>query len=169
MPNIASKIASHNKKLLNREKVSDTEEPASKTCNCRKKFECPLDGNCLTDSVIYKATVSDEQGGCETYIGLTEGTFKDRYTAHKSSFKLASKATSTTLSGHIWDLKNSKIDHNVTWEILHSAPSYHPSIGRCLLCLKEKQAILYIGGSLNSRSEISNTCRHKRKYSLAKS
>ena len=167
MPSVAAKIASHNKKLLNREKVKEAE--TTKTCNCRKSNDCPLDGSCLSESVVYKATVQDEQGGIETYIGLTEGSFKDRFTSHKSSFKLPSKATSTTLSGHIWQLKNSSIEYSITWEILYSAPAYHPAIGRCLLCLKEKQAILYSGGTLNSRSEISNTCRHKKKYSLAKS
>ena len=29
-----------------------------KTCNCRQPTICPQDGNCLSSSIIYKATVS---------------------------------------------------------------------------------------------------------------
>ena len=118
--------------------------------------------------MVYEAIVKDDTGGINNYIGLTEGTLKNRYTAHKSSFNLPQKATSTTLSGHIWKLKNSNISYTISWKIICSAASYNPISGRCILCLKEKQAILYRGSSLNSRSEIASSCRHKKKFSLSK-
>ena len=46
-------------------------------CNCKKKDKCPLENNCLTQSVIYKVSVKTEGIPDEKiYIGLTEGTFK---------------------------------------------------------------------------------------------
>ena len=42
-------------KILN----SNTEvNNGSKECNCRKRDECSLNGACLTESIIYKASVS---------------------------------------------------------------------------------------------------------------
>ena len=49
--------------------------------------ECPLDGHCLTNKVIYQAT--------ETYIGSTENHFKTRYRNHLASFKDKSKKNAT--------------------------------------------------------------------------
>ena len=54
-------------------------------CNngCRQPTKCPLDGNCLSSCIIYKATVSLEKEQV-TYIGLTSTTFKERYNNHRS-------------------------------------------------------------------------------------
>ena len=85
MPNIKSKISSHNKNILNREKNehSNMEQIKAKTCNCRNPIDCPVNGECLVESVVYEAVVKDDTGGINNNIGLTEGTFKYRYTAHK--------------------------------------------------------------------------------------
>ena len=46
-----------------------------KTCNCRQKDNCPLNGNYLQSSVVYRATVTqNDNSTSETYIGLTEIT-----------------------------------------------------------------------------------------------
>ena len=60
---------------------------------------------------IYQATVTryDNQQE-ETYIGLTENTFKTRYNGHTSSFRNEEKKNSTTLSQYIWSLKEKKTD-----------------------------------------------------------
>ena len=52
-PNMKKIISSHNAKILRK---SDT--PQNKTCNCRNKESCPLEGKCLTDNIIYQATVT---------------------------------------------------------------------------------------------------------------
>ena len=43
------------------------------------------------------------------YNGLTESTFKDRLYRHCNSFKHESKANSTELSKHIWEIKRKGI------------------------------------------------------------
>ena len=53
-----------------------------------KKIDCSLKNNYLTSSVVYNANVTAESGTTgKNYIRLTEGTFKQRYTQHKLSFR----------------------------------------------------------------------------------
>ena len=53
-----------------------------------KPADCPLNGQCLTKSVIYQATVTTEDDGSkETYIGLTKNVFKERFNGHKMTFR----------------------------------------------------------------------------------
>ncbi len=50
------------------------------TRNCRKSQDCPVNGPCLNESVIYQATVKTDNGEPEqTYVGLTANSFKTRY------------------------------------------------------------------------------------------
>ena len=78
MPNVHQIITAHNKTIL--DKQIKASENQTKECNCRYKESCPLQGKCLTESVVYQATVTrkDNQQK-ETYVGLTEGPFKTRY------------------------------------------------------------------------------------------
>ena len=89
--NMKKIIGGHNAKVLKKEdenKTKSGETEVKKECNCQKKEDCPMDGKCLSESVIYQATVTQtEAGQKETYTGLTGGTFKSRYGGHKSSFK----------------------------------------------------------------------------------
>ena len=60
----------------------------SKTCNCRQKIPCPLNGYFLQSIVIYKATVTRKDNSTtETYIGPTKKGFKIRYRNHSASFR----------------------------------------------------------------------------------
>ena len=106
MPNVRNIIDNHNKKNQQNAKTDDTEqrEKLTKSCNCRKPAECPINGNCLQKSVIYQATVTNKSDGSkETYIGLTKNEFKERFNRHKSTFKNVSKRYSTQLSKHVWN------------------------------------------------------------------
>ena len=67
MPNIQRKISTRNEKVIQTETSLEEEVPR---CNCRD-FPCPLYGNCRsTKSVVYKASVLNENGNIETYTGL---------------------------------------------------------------------------------------------------
>ena len=169
MPNMAKKIGAQNRKVLQKYQDLSTSSNVTPLCNCRDPQSCPLDGLCRTKSVVYQATVN--KGDIETqegYIGLSGGEFKTRFTQHKSSFKNRSKKDSTALSQYIWELKEKGINYSIEWKILCQAPTYHPGSGRCLLCLSEKFYIMFYNemASLNKRSEVSNTCRHKHKFLL---
>ena len=94
---------------------------SGKMCNCTNREECPLDGKCLTECIVYKVTVTQTESNSnnkETYIGLTENTFKTRYNLHKSSFKLKHKKISYRIKRKYLGIKNNNIDHRIEWEII---------------------------------------------------
>ena len=166
MPNMKKIISSHNKRITGLNRVAPTSQPK---CNCQHKEECPLPGRCQTDKVVYQATVTDENHNIETYTGLTCRTFKERHYKHKNSFKYRNSDNSTTLSSHIWSLKDRGVPFSLEWDIIDRAPPFNPTTRKCRLCLKEKYHIMFSrdGASLNERSEVFSTCRHRLKDLLS--
>ena len=100
MPNIRSIINRRNAKIL-----ESTEEPSVSTCNCRKKSDCPLDGACLERNVVFKATITTDNGDTKTYIGTTEKEFKTRY-RNPQDIIFRQEVPATALSKYIWVLKD---------------------------------------------------------------
>ncbi len=166
MRNVEKIISTHNKHIVTTPDSNPNKEIP--LCNCRQKQTCPLDGKCLTKGIIYQATVTVSNNKEETYIGLTENTFKTRYTGHVHSFKHKEKRNATTLSEHIWNLKDNNIDFSIKWKIISKAKSYNISNKICNLCLEEKFFIICKPNlsSLNKRNELTSGCRHRRKYLL---
>jgi hypothetical protein len=165
MPNMGQIITSHNKPVL-KKNIPQDEKP---TCNCRNPTNCPLDGKCLSSQIVYQATVIREDNNSqESYIGLTETQFKTRYNNHTSSFRNENKRHATTLSQHIWTLKDNNIAHSIQWKIIAKGSAYSTSSKCCNLCLKEKYYIICKPhlATLNSRNELATDCRHRRKHLL---
>ena len=134
------------------------------------KADCPLDGKCLTKSIIYQASVTTNNNEpTQHYIGLTDTTFKIRYNNHTSSFRNISKKHATELSKHIWHLKENNINYNIKWQIIRRANSYNTTTGTCNLCLWEKFYIIRNPNmaTLNKRNELVSTCRHASKFLLS--
>ena len=97
--NISSIISSHNRNILS---------PKQKSfgCNCRVKNECSLNGECQTQSVIYRADViNDSNDEKKIYFGLADTTFKGRYRNHRD-FKHKKYENSTESAKYIWQLKS---------------------------------------------------------------
>ena len=143
--------------------LKKSENPEEKPlCNCRSKPNCPLQGKCLVDNLVYQAEVETDKER-QTYVGLSSTTFKVRYGNHKSSFKNENSKTETTLSKHIWDLKSKGYNFEVKFKIIGRAQSYSPTTGICNLCTLEKYHILFTPdlATLNKKEEINNHCRHK--------
>ena len=159
MPNMKQCITRHN------QQVQKGRVPANTIagCNCLADRECPLNGNCLTEEVIYRADVVEEDGSTSTYTGLTGSTFKQRYYGHTSSFRNRDDEHSTTLSSHIWNLKDAGKNYELKWRIIDRGKKFNPTSRKCNLCLKEKFHIIFqpSGASLNKRSELFSTCRHR--------
>ena len=119
----------------------------------------------MTSRIIYQATVAIHgQDKKETYIGLTDNTFKTRYNGHTSSFRNNSKRNATTLSQYIWSLKDKAIEHTLKWKLIAKCKAYSSASKKCALCLKEKYFIICKPhmASLNNRNELASECRHKK-------
>ena len=141
MENMGSIINKHNKKVLSNNNNHDNNESL---CNCRSKEECPLNNNCLSSSIIYNAqiTTTDNKTTPKNYIGLTEGTFKQRFNQHKVTFRHRKYTNSTELSKYIWQLKDNSVNFNIKWSIIARARPYNNTTKRCDLCLTEKLMII---------------------------
>ena len=125
-------INAHNRKIL--EPVTEDKE---RQCNCRNPQECPLDGKCLTTSLVYEAEVTAGTS-VMNYYGLTERTFKERYNQHQSDFRHTKNKFNTSLSKHIHELKEANTDFSITWKIHTRAHTYTSGARRCDLCIQEK-------------------------------
>ena len=166
MPNIQAIINSHNKKIVNTEE-SNLQRG---TCNCNDKNLCPLNGECNSTNVLYEASLSSTLINYDkkTYKGITAPQFKIRYGNHLKSFNNTKYKNETELSKETWRLRDKGADYDIKWKIIRQHATYNPVSQRCALCLNEKLEILESRGqnSLNKRSEIVSTCRHKLKYML---
>ena len=130
-----------------------------------------MNGYYLTKSIVYQATVEDSKPD-ETYVGLTEITFKTRFANHKTSFNNPSKRMSTEPSKQVSNLKDRKIkdiNFRITWKILRQAiTTYNPCSKRCNLCLWQKYFIIrkHRLANLGKCNELVSSCRHASKFLL---
>ena len=162
MINMSSIITKHNKKFLNK-KV----ETGERKCNCRDETNCPMEGKCLTECILYKASVSS-LNEAKHYLGTAKDQFKTSYNNHKTSFKNRTHRKDTELSKYIWMLKDKNINFTIKWRIAATAIPYNCASKRCDLCLTEKLLIATHDPKmlLNKRSEIVSKCRHQNKFTL---
>ena len=113
MSNMLSILSSHNLNVINPYKTQ------TYSCNCRTKGSCPLQNQCLTPKIIYRADVeNDTNSETKLYFGLTETPFKERFGNHARDFKHKTYSKSTELSKYIWDLKGTGANPIVKWSIV---------------------------------------------------
>ena len=131
--------------------------------------------NCENKSILSNDIPNPRSGVIENktkiYYGLTSTTFKTRYGNHKTSFRLEAYRTNTTLSAHIWRLKDLNINnYNLKFSIVKLAKPYSREAKSCELCLQEKTFILFSDHyeTLNRRSEILYKCVHRAGHLLEK-
>ena len=162
LPNIKQKIVAHNTKIRNT--VNNNINESQRKCNCTGIMgTCPMNGNCLTSNIIYKAEVVADNSPTETYTGLTSTTFKKRFYGHRRSFNVRDLEHETELSNHVWKLKDRNENFTINWSILGKAKPFNQNTRKCRLCIKEKFFIIFQpeSASLNQRSELFSTCRHR--------
>ena len=134
-------ISSQNKLILKNESTPIIED----TCNCRNRSKCPLEGKCSAAGIVYQAKVTRADNHHEeTYVGLADTTFKERYGNHKHSFKEKRKKAATTLSQYIWSLKEKKVAYTITWKIIARAKSYSTNTGKCSLAVLKRKVLYHL-------------------------
>ena len=163
MNNMSKIIKGHNKKVTSKPR---DQRPK---CNCRKKAECPMEGNCLVNDVVYKCDVTRPLPK-KVYLGLAEGEWKSRFYNHKLSFKHKRYSNKTTLSSYMWHLKSVLSETpNLKWSVLRCVPPHSNISKKCLLCLYEKLEIVTYQNQkelLNKRSELLCKFCHAYKFFL---
>ena len=76
---MANIIKQHNSKVLNSKQINQT-----RPCNCRNKENCPLNGECLSTNIVYKAEIITKEKNM-VYYGTSESEFKFQYNNHTKS------------------------------------------------------------------------------------
>ena len=159
-------ISKHNKTILTKE--SNTENTTN-NYNWRVKETCPVDKKCQTPRLIYQAMVTrHENNKDETYIGLTDYTFKTWYKGHTNSFRNEKYRNVTALSNYIWMLKDKKISYSLKWKIMDSGRACKPSGKNCGLWNLENFYTIFKPelANLSQRNELATSCIHRRNYLL---
>ena len=161
MPNMRAVMLKHNNKLL-----SDNVPPATAGCNCKKQA-CPMQGNCLAESIVYEAKLHhDNRTVC--YYGSTANAFKTRWRNHTSSFRLSQKQNDTALATHVWE-NGLNPSPNIEWRTVGTRKPVQPK-GNCGLCIFEKITIMKNRNSnpntLNVRGELYRRCNHRDKHAV---
>ena len=165
--NMDSIISSHISSVLSKSEAPSEPLP----CNCRNP--CPMNqsGDCRLSNIVYKATVTEENSDIrKEYIGISGTEFKIRYANHKQSFTHEQKRDATSLSQHVWSLKDRNAPFNITWSVVAKCAPYACGTRNCNLCISEKFEILKCDPNvtLNKRNEIVGKCRHRAKFKLKK-
>ena len=162
MPNMKQILTMHNSKVANQQ---ENQPPPG--CNCRRGVDnCPLDGACLTEGVVYEAKVTRRDNGKqEFYTGVTVGTFKRRYYGHTYDLNHPSQRSNTCLSKYVWELQDQGISYDLDWKIIARGKGFNPTTGSYKACLKDFFKIMFRreGTTLNNRREFYNTLRHRKK------
>ena len=161
-PNMGSTMSSHNKHILNSNKTEYG-------WNCNNRNECPLENECLTPGIVYRADVTNNKTDeHKYYYGISDTPFKEHYENHKTSFRHRSHLTASDLSKYYWRL----VDEGAVPTIKFSTATRvkgNTFINNCNLCLSEKAFIirnLDDENMLNKRSEFISKCRHINKQLL---
>ena len=108
MKNISPIISAHNKNIIN---------PNTKSfgCTCRVEEHCPLNEECLTPMIIYRAIVKNREA--IKYIGLADTPFKDCYRNNTKDFNKKEYINNTELAKYVWSFKERSIIPIIKWEI----------------------------------------------------
>ena len=161
-------LSGQNAKIVNQSDQPDT----TPYCSCTDGPDsCPLGGGCTVKGVVYCAEVTRlDNNKSEFYTGLTGGKFKDRYNQHQCDFRHEKNQNSTCLSKYMWSLKHQQIPYKIDWKILCRGRIFSPVTRTCRLCLMEKYFISFHPetATLNQRSELFSTCRHRKGKLLEK-
>ena len=128
---------------------------------------------CLSDGIIYQATVKEPTAEPRTYVGLCSTEFKKRLGVHRDSFRNPHKLNiQTSLSNHIHEIEPENIEHfiehNISWKLIDRGKTFSPVSGVCQLCTREAYHIIFKPetANLNAKSEIFSACRHKKSMLL---
>ena len=137
-------------------------------CKCKTKINCPLNGMCNLNNIVYKAIIFPFKI-FKNYIGIPSIKWKLRFNNHIHSFTHEWLKNQTALSKHFWKLKNKVLTLEIQLRILKRSTTLSCFDGRCNLCLEEKiQIMLYPdpGNLLNQRCDFIAKCGHKNKFRL---
>ena len=103
MPNTKAEIHKHDKNTLEKAQQKHAD---NQLCNCTNKKHCPLNGQCLAESIVFLANITANIPGYKekVYLGVSETIFKVRY-EHQEKSLIKRHKNDTELSKEYWKVK----------------------------------------------------------------
>ena len=165
LPNIGAKILKDsNKKFFG---ASNNNMDNNKDCvGHRKGAQCPVVNNiCNRKDNVYLAEVRTGSK-LYNYIGISAPPLRLRVATHLQSLK--TENNQTELSNKCKDIAEKGGRYELTFKLLENKASYTPEAKICQLCNAEKFQIIFsnLENLINSKKEITSTCRHRSKFKL---
>ena len=135
--------------------LSKTNDNNNRKCNSRPKPNCQLNGECLTQSLVYKTTSATSSN---------TGKYKTQYNNHAKSCRHREYMSETELSKHVWNLKDLGLDNNLLWEI--HKKGLHTNANVAIYVCRKKCPLFHADADtlLNKRTELISKCRHRNKF-----
>ena len=98
------------------------------TLEITSKKNCPMNGDCLKESLVYYATIScnDKNYKPKLYKESCETSFKKLYSNRKKSYNVPLWKHDTKLSTEYWSLKTKWLKPLICWKIKGICKSYDP-------------------------------------------
>ena len=162
MSSISSIISGHNKNLLN-------PNVTQYGCNCQIREDCPLQNQCLTPNIIYRADVNCRDNKDHKFcFRIAQTPFNERFRNNNRDFNHEQYIKNTELSKYIWSLKDAGTPCNMNWSIVEKVKG-STKTNYCPLCLTEKCHLIeyFINiRLLNKKSKCISACRHQSKLLL---
>ena len=148
---------------------SDFLNPTQYGCNCQIREDFPLQNQCLSPNIIYRADVyCEENKDYKFYFGVAQTAFKERFRNLNRSFSHKQYINCTELSQYIWSLKDAGTPYTTNWSLVAKVKG-STKTNNCPLCLTEKYHLKEYFNDihlLNKNSEFINAYRHQSKLLL---
>ena len=125
MKNMKNLIRQHNVRVLKNQEHSE-----KRSCNCRVNDNCPFDGKCLRECIVYQANVVTNNE-CKEYFETAEGELKFCHNNYIMSFRHKKCVNDTELSKYLWKLKEENTDYNLHCSIKAYASLYKCGTRKC--------------------------------------
>ena len=138
----------------------------SKSCNCRVKSECPLNGQYQVTDIIYKCTALSPGKPNKVYLETAEGDFKKRFIIIGSRLTMNLGQMIPPFQNIYGNYKKHQIQARLFLPIAKKVRIYSNISKTCLLCFHEKLEIINYPRPeelLNKRSKLISRCRHANK------
>ena len=105
---------------MNKLKNKETHKPP---CNCRIKEECPIDGNCNWENILYQANIFPKEGNFneKIYIRVSSLKWKIRYYNYIQPFNNPLLKNQTDSSKYYWKLQDQRLTLRINWTIIENS------------------------------------------------
>ena len=131
-----------------------------------RKHKCPLNEKCLTNNVLYKASITpnEEKPKMKIYYGVSKTAFKLRCVNHKKTSNNIKYQTDTELSNECWNIISDywniilkafdTINHSLLLAKLNAYSFSRTSLKLMQNYLCNRQQIISINSSFSNWTEV---------------